>query len=115
MKTFCVIFRVPVESMDKWQKEVSADERKEQMDAMMQDWGAWSAKNKAAIIDNGKPLGKTKTVTKDGVKDTRNDLNYMMIVQAESHDAAAALFADNPHLEIPTSSIDVIEIPHMGM
>jgi hypothetical protein len=37
------------------------------------------------------------------------------MVEAESHDAAAKMVQDNPHLQIPGSFIDVMEIPHMGM
>lgn len=115
MNQYFVLFRVPVETMEEWMKATPEAERKAQADKMMQDWPAWTEKNKAAIIDQGKPLGKTKRVTKDGTLDTRNDLNYYMIVQAASHEEAAKLLADNPHLQIPTSFVDVMEIPHAGM
>jgi hypothetical protein len=38
-------------------------------------------------------------------------LNWYSIVEAESHDAAAKLFSDNPHLQIPQAFIEVMEIP----
>jgi hypothetical protein len=38
------------------------------------------------------------------------------IVEAESHDAAAKAFVGHPHLQIPQSSIEVMEIhPLHGM
>jgi hypothetical protein len=38
------------------------------------------------------------------------------VVEAESHDAAAKTFAGHPHLQIPQSSIEVMEInPMRGM
>jgi hypothetical protein len=37
------------------------------------------------------------------------------IVEAESHEAATNLFTQNPHLQIPTSFIEVMEIPHAGL
>jgi hypothetical protein len=115
MKKYFVLFRIPVESMDQWMKSGTPEERKKQSDVVMQDWPKWMEKHASAIVDKGSPLGKTKTVTKDGIKDSRNDLNYFMIIQADSHDEAAKVITDNPHLQIPTSFVDVIEIPHMGM
>ena len=65
----------------------------------------------SAFLETGAPLGKTKQITAAGISDARNDLNYYSIVQADSHEAAAKLFADHPHLRIPTSRIEVVEIP----
>ena len=56
------------------------------------------------------PLGKTKRVDANGVTDVVNDLNWFMIVQAESHDAAAAMFVGHPHLKsIPTTYVEVMD------
>lgn len=116
MHKYYVLFRIPIASIDDWMKNVSAAERKTQSDDVMQKWKEWAEEHADAIVDAGSPLGKTKTVTKDGIADSRNDLNYVMIIQADSHDAAAELIASNPHVQmIPTSSADVIDIPHMGM
>jgi uncharacterized protein YeaO (DUF488 family) len=116
MNKYYVIFKLPTASMDEWIKNVSADERKKQTEDLMKQWGAWQEKYKASIVDNGSPLGKTKTVTKDGITDSRNDLNYIMVIQAASHDEAAKIIAENPHLRvIPMSSADVMDSPHMGM
>ena len=38
-----------------------------------------------------------------------------MMAWSKAHEAAAAMFKDNPHFTIPTSYVDVMEIPHMGM
>lgn len=114
MKKFFVLFRIPVASMDEWMKTPEAD-RKQQMDTIMADWEAWRKKYAASIVDNGNPLGKTKTVTESGITDSRNDLNYFMIIEAPSHEAAAAIITENPHVKIPTSSVDVIEIPQRGV
>jgi hypothetical protein len=35
------------------------------------------------------------------------------IVQAESHEAAAALFANSPHLTMPGATVEVMEIMPM--
>jgi hypothetical protein len=116
MNKYFVLFSVPAATMADWAKTVSPEERKKQSDQMMKDWGAWQKKHAAHIKDNGMPLGKTKRVTKGGkVADIKNDLNYYIIIEAESHDAAAEVIKDNPHFMIPDSYVDVMEIPHMGM
>ena len=96
-------------------KKISPEERKKQSDQMMQDWQTWQEKHKDHIRDNGKPLGKTKRVTKSKIEDVKNDLNYYIIIEAESHDTATEMIKDNPHLQIPKSYVEVMEIPHMGM
>jgi hypothetical protein len=115
MKKFFVFYRVPVETMQEWKKNTTPEEMKAQGEKLGKDMMAWTEKNAANLIDKGNPLGKTKRVTANGVEDVTNDLNYCCVVQAESHEAAAKMFTDSPHFTIPTSYIDVMEIPHMGM
>ena len=115
MNKYIVLYRVPVATMDEWKKSTNPEEMKAQGEKLGADMMAWTKAHESSFVDRGMPLGKTKTVTKDSVTDSRNDLNYFQIVEAESHEAAAKLFADCPHLDIPTSFIDVMEIPHMGL
>ena len=59
---------------------------------------------------------KTKRITPEGVSDFRNEVMLYTIVEAESHDKAAKAFERHPHLQIPRSSIEVMEIkPVTGM
>jgi hypothetical protein len=115
MNKYFVLFCVPQATMADWMQKVSPEERKSQSDKMMKDWSTWQEAHKAQIKDNGMPLGKTKRVLKTGVTDIKNDLNYYLVVEAESHDKAVEMIKDNPHLQIPDSYVDVMEIPHMGM
>jgi hypothetical protein len=115
MKKFFVFYRVPVETMQEWRKNTKPEEMKAQGEKLGKDMMEWTKKNEKNLVDRGNPLGKTKRVTANGVEDVTNDLNYCCIVEAESHEAAANMFSDNPHFTIPTSFIDVMEIPHMGM
>lgn len=102
--------------MADWMQKTPEAERKTQMDKMMQDWKAWQDKHAANIKDSGMPLGKTKRVTSTGTADVKNDLNYYIVVEAESHDAAAQMMQDNPHITmIPSAYVDVMEISHAGM
>lgn len=115
MNNYFAVFCIPAASMAAWMSKVPEAERKAQSDQMMKDWGAWMETNKSVIVDSGKPLGKTKRVSAKGIVDIKNDLNYYVILQAGSHDGAAAIIQSNPHVQIPDSFVDVMEIPHMGL
>ena len=68
------------------------------------------------FADKGAGVGKTKRVTAHGTSDTKNDIMLYAILEAESHGAAAKTFERHPHLQIPQSSIEVMEIhPLPGM
>ena len=90
--------------------ELSDADRSAREQAGMQAWGAWVEKHKAAIVDNGAPLGKTKRAGLNGVTDITNNLAVYLIVQAESHDAAAKMFVDHPHFTIfPGEAVEIME------
>lgn len=109
MKKFFVLFCVPARATEEWMATVDETTRKEQSDKMMRDWEQWMAEHESIILDQGLPLGKTKRVTSEGVSDTKNDLNWYLVIEAESHEAAAGLFEGHPHLQIPTSYIEVMD------
>ncbi|HVU75214.1 MAG TPA: hypothetical protein VHD38_00010 [Candidatus Paceibacterota bacterium] len=108
MKKFLVMFCDPNDTIQDWLKNTSEEERAKQTQQMMTDWQAWVEAHKANIVEGRDlPVGKTKRVTSAGVADARNELNYVMVVQAETHDEAAAMFVGHPHLVIPNSYIDI--------
>jgi len=73
-------------------------------------WGEWMMAHKEAIADQGGPLGKTKRTAAQGVSDTRNSMTGYVIVQAESHEAAARMFENHPHFTIfPGDSVEIME------
>lgn len=115
MKKFAVIYRVPVETMAEWKKNTSPEEMKKQGEKLGADMGAWTTKNEKALVDKGIPLGKNTRLTSAGAEAVTNDLNYFCVVEAESAEAVVEMFKDNPHFDIPTSFVDIMEIPHMGM
>ncbi len=117
MNKYVAIFCIPADSMKDWMATVDEATRKEQSDKVMQEWKAWREAHKDAIVEDGFPLGKTKRVTKDSITDMKNDMNWCMMVQAESHDAAATLVQSNPHLQmIPSSYVELMDAnPRGGM
>src|ERR1041385_4727599 len=105
MKKYFALFSIPAAAVDEWKKNTKPEDMKAASDKMMQDWKTWMKAHKGNLVDEGAPLGKTKRVSSSKISDIRNDLNWYSIVEADSHDAAAKLFRDNPHLQIPGSSI----------
>ena len=83
---------------------------------MQRDWKKWMSDHAKMFADMGGGAGKTKRVAAQGTSDTRNDVMLYAIVEAESHDAATRSFEGHPHLQIPESSIEIMEIhPLPGM
>ncbi|MFN7161188.1 MAG: hypothetical protein ACK4NC_06350 [Candidatus Gracilibacteria bacterium] len=84
--------------------------------AFMDAWVSWATTNQKAIIDNGAPLGKTKTVQENSISDSKNDIIAYAIVETNSHEDAAEIFKAHPHLTLhPKNRIEVIEMLSMDM
>jgi hypothetical protein len=109
MKKFLAIYRMDVGEMQKMMANATPEQRQKGM----AEWETWMKKKAANFADRGGPAGKTKKVAKNGVSDTRNDIGGYSIVQADSYDAAAAVFADSPHLSMPGATVEVMEITQM--
>jgi hypothetical protein len=112
MRKFLVLYLVPATVIDEWVK-TDPDKRKVAEEKMQGEWGTWMGAHSKMIISTDAG-GKTKRVTSSGIADTRNDIMLYSIVEAESHDAAAKSFENHPHLQIPQSSIEIMEITPMG-
>ena len=77
----------------------------------MKAWGEWHADHFDAIVESGAPLGPNRRVTHDGTEAVPNQLVAWMIVEAESADHAAAMFARHPHVMLmPGNAVDVMEL-----
>jgi hypothetical protein len=85
-------------------------ERKERRRLGVEAWMRWGKEHEKAIVDVGTPLGKTKRVNASGVSDTRNMMTGYAVIEAESHEAAARMFANHPHFVIlPGQSVEIME------
>jgi hypothetical protein len=112
LKKFLVLYMAPGEVMANWSQTDPAT-RKAAEEKMQGDWRRWMAEH-ATAISLTEAAGKTKSVTTAGIGETRNDIMLYSVVEAESHEAAAAIFANHPHLTIPQSSIQVMEVRALG-
>lgn len=82
----------------------------EQQQTFMNDWMNWAVKNRNAIADQGSPLGNIVRASSSGVESAKNSVTGYVIVQAGSHDAAAKLFIDHPHVKLfQGNSVEIIE------
>ena len=113
-KRFLVLYLAPAKVLDEWAK-TDPEKRKIAEDKMRAEWDTWMSGHSKMIISTDAG-GRTKRVASSGVADTRNDIMLYSIVEAASHDAAAKSFENHPHLQIPQSSIEIMEIrPMDGM
>ena len=79
--------------------------------AGMAAWGAWMAKHAGVIVETGGPLGKTMKASAGGVSNIRNAVTGYVVVRAETHEAATAMFEGHPHFAIfPGDSVEVMEV-----
>jgi hypothetical protein len=111
LKKFLVLYLVPNDVMAGWAKTDPAT-RKPAEEKMQAEWGRWMAQH-AKMVTLTEAAGKTKAVTAAGIGDIKNEIMLYSIVEAETHDSAAKAFANHPHLTIPQSSIQVMEVRGM--
>jgi hypothetical protein len=109
MKRFLAIYIGTQAALERW-NQLDEEERKALEASGIKAWGEWATAHAAAIVDQGSPLGKTKRTSAEGVSDIRNSMAAYVIVQAESHEAAAKLFENHPHFTIfPGDSVEIME------
>jgi hypothetical protein len=111
MKKFLALYLVPTSVMENWAK-TAPEERKAAEEKMRGEWMQWMGAH-AAMIKDTSAGGKTKRVSSTGVSDFKNEIMLYSTVEAESHEAAAKAFETHPHLQIPQSSIEIMEIRSM--
>ena len=110
MKKFMVLYMANGADFERMMKESTPEQQKKGMDA----WMKWMGDNKASMVDGGAPLGKSKKIDTKGASDTKNDVCGYSIVQAENAEDATKLFGkDHPHLQMPGSWVEVIEVMHI--
>jgi hypothetical protein len=105
---FFVTYQMPHQGMDEWLK-LPEEERKKQEKDMQNEWNAWMASHKGALVETA-GVGKPKRITGEGITDSRNDIMMYSFVEAESFEAAGEMFKDHPHFGIPGAWIEVMSV-----
>jgi len=109
MNKFLVLYLAPVSVLEEW-KKTEPQKRKAAEEKMQQEWKKWTSDHAKMFADMGAGVGKTKRVASRGFADIKNDIMLYALVEAESHEAAARSFESHPHLQIPESSIEIMEL-----
>src|SRR5262245_36209573 len=109
MKNFLAIYLGSAAGRSNWDALPPAV-KAEREAAGIKAWYAWIERSKSQIVEMGSPLGKTKSASKAGVADIKNNMTAFTVVRAESHEEAAKLFENHPHFTIfPGESIEIME------
>ena len=109
MKNFLAVYIGTPTAFSGWNSLPDAV-RSERQIAGIKAWQEWVERNKSRVVEIGTPLGRTKSVSKTGVADVRNNMTAFTVVCVESHEDAAKLFEDHPHFTIfPGESVEIME------
>jgi len=77
--------------------------------AGMAAWQGWAERHAGQTLDGGGPLGKTKRVSREGISDIHNTMTGYVIIEADSHEAAARMFENHPHFAIfPGDAVEIM-------
>lgn len=110
MKNFLAIYIGTPASIAGW-NAMPEGERQQRQAAGLRAWHEWVDRNKNGIVENGGPLGRTKSVSAKGIADIRNNMTAYTVVQANSDEEAAKLFLNHPHfMHFPGESVEIMEI-----
>src|SRR3954469_22136071 len=101
MKKFLAVYIGTEAALERAQWNKLDEEKRQAREAAgFAAWVEWGTVHADAIVDRGTPLGKTKRAAPEGIADIKNVMAAYVIVQAESHEAAAKLFENHPHFTI---------------
>ena len=96
--------------MQAWLAMPEGERKAKEMEGFLA-WKSWMGKHKAVVGEIGGPLGKTKSITAKGIADITNNMGAFLVVQADSHEAAAKLFENHPHFTIfPGEGVEVMPV-----
>ncbi len=102
MAKFMILYRAETSA-----REQMASATPEQMKAGLDAWMAWAGKAGDAVVDLGSPLAYSAHV---GSASGGEDVCGYSILQAASAQDITNILDGHPHLEMPGSSIDVLEL-----
>ena len=105
MKKYLALYRSTVSA-----QEMMKAATEEQAKAGMNLWMAWMQDTRDFIVDIGSPLGESTVV---GGSAGVGFIGGFTIVQADSLNAAKALFSDHPHFHVPGASVEILEFMNM--
>jgi hypothetical protein len=112
LNKYIALYLAPVSVIEDWMKS-DPETRKVGEQKMRAEWQQWAGQH-ANMILGTEAGGKTKRVSPGGVADVKNDIMLYSFIEADSHEAAAKAFENHPHLQIPQSTIEIMEVRALG-
>lgn len=109
MNKYMVLYLAPIDAAQQMQNATP-----EQAAEGMALWEAWFAKNGAAIIEGGAPLGKGRRFTPSDSAPAQTTVAGYSVLQAADMDSIQAILKGHPHYLMPGASIEVLEIMPMS-
>lgn len=111
MKKFLAVYTGTAATREKSGWDSMDEAKRREVEASgMQAWGDWMTAHAERIVETGGPLGSTKRVSPKGIADITNNLVGYVVLEAESHEAAARLFEQHPHFAIfPGEAVEIME------
>jgi hypothetical protein len=105
MPRFIVLYHAPQEVAERFATATPEEAR-----AGVALWTKWFTELGPALVDPGRPVGNTVTVTRAGSTKAPTDVVGMSILQAHDMDAVLALVRHHHHLEWSDAcSITILE------
>jgi hypothetical protein len=108
VKKLLALYLIPAKVVEDWSK-TDPDKRKAVEEKMIEEWKQWISEH-ARMVTHTEAAGKTKRAWSGGVSDVTNDVHLYSFIEADSLETAARAFENHPHLQIPQSSIEIMEV-----
>lgn len=108
MPRFLAIYTMKQEDLAAFRNLTKAEQ--DAIDATgVEQWKAWEDRNAGSILERGGMVGKTTRITRNGIAPAANPVCGYLVVEAETAEAAAGLFADHPHITVfPGDGVDIM-------
>jgi hypothetical protein len=108
MPKFLAIYTMKPESLVAF-RDLPKTEQKRIDDLGLPQWKEWEDRNAGAIVDGGGMVGKNLRVSRAGTAPATNDICGYVVVEAETIEAAAAIFDNHPHFAtFPGDTVDIM-------
>jgi len=110
MPRFLAVYTMKAEDLAEFRSRPKAEQ--DEVDAVgLPRWEEWEKRHAASLISRGGMVGKTTRISRTGIAPAVNDICGYVIVEAETAEAAAQLFADHPHIDIfPGDGVDIMPL-----
>ncbi|KPF46515.1 hypothetical protein [Rhizobium sp. AAP43] len=110
MPIFVAVYTMEPEALIAFRKMPKADQEAIDAEGLSQ-WEDWEKRNAGFLRSPSVMVGKTTRITREGIGPGQNTFCGYVLVEAETAEEAARLFADHPHIGIfPGDGVDIMPV-----